>query len=272
MRVLSLVLVLAMAAVLAGTSLRRSAMRTFLESRTYEDVYYIPEPSALPLLSLGYREALADLIWIQALVYTGSEFIHRGDLGNVFRYADAIIMLDPKFRAAYRWAGTLGIYRPKGVTIEDHRRTIRYLEAAVREFPEDGELRWELGATMAYEIAPLLPLRSAERERWKVRAREQFFEAARRGAGPSWIGVTAAMDDARAGSVERALTRLRELHAMAPDRGSRRRIERRIATLEGEAAAEAMRSVTRDFERRHRAEFPYVSEDLFLLLSPRVRD
>jgi hypothetical protein len=257
-----------LAAAIAGTIARRSAMRTFLETRTYEDVYYLPDTPSLPVLSLGYREALADLIWLKALVYTGDEFAHRGDLENVFRYADAMLVLDPQFRAVYEWVGTMGIYRPAGVTVGDYRRTIGYLEAGVRQFPDDGELRWELGATLAYELAPQLP--PAERTRVKAEAREHFIHAARLGAGPEWLGLGTAMDMARAGQTARAIEHMRALHALTNDPETRANIERRLASLESASEAEAMHLLATDLERRHRAQFPYVNEALFILLAPRI--
>ena len=53
--------------------------------------------------------------------------------------------------------------------------------------------------------------------------------------------------------------------------GFRTSIEARIAQLEGEAAAEALRAELTDLESRRRREFPYVSEGLYLLIRPRIR-
>ena len=162
----------------------------------------------------------------------------------------------------------MGIYRPAGVTVGDYRRTIGYLEAGVRQFPDDGELRWELGATLAYELAPQLP--PAERTRVKAEAREHFIHAARLGAGPEWLGLGTAMDMARAGQTARAIEHMRALHALTNDPETRANIERRLASLESASEAEAMHLLATDLERRHRAQFPYVNEALFILLAPRI--
>lgn len=260
-----------LAALALGTTLRRASMKTFLETRRYEDIYYLPETDTLPVLSLGHREALADFIWLKALIYTGDEYKSRGDLENAFRYADAMLVLDPDFRAVYRWIGTVGTYRPTGVTLDDHRRTIAYLERSVQRFPNDGELHWELGAAMEYELAPLLPAGSEERRALSAKAREEFILASSFGAGPPWIGLSSAMDLARAGQVERALAHLKAQHALTSDERVRVSIEIRIAELEGEAAAETLRAERADIAQRHRREFPYVSEGLYILLRPRIR-
>ena len=40
-----------------------------------EDLLYLPPTDDLLRMSLGYREALADLIWIRAVVFAGSELV-----------------------------------------------------------------------------------------------------------------------------------------------------------------------------------------------------
>jgi tetratricopeptide (TPR) repeat protein len=269
MRALAVFVALAFAAVV-GTSLRRGAMRTYFATETYEDVYYLPDTAWLSVLSLGHREAAADLVYTRALIYTGDEFYERGDLENVFRYADAMLALDPDFRAAYLWVSTMGIYRPHGVTLDDHRRTLGYLERAVARFPNDGELEWNLGALMAYELAPLLPASSAERRQLRERAREHLIKAVNLGKGPEWLAYSNAMDQAEAGEVERALAHLRTQHAVTSDDSVRTEIEHRIQTLEGESAAHTLRAAREDFARRHQAEFPYLRETLYMLVAPRI--
>ena len=73
------------------------------------------DPSVDPA---GWREALADLIWMRALVYYGDEIVHEGDVEFVFEYGDAIEALDPDLVSVYRWVGTAGIYRPQAITVE----------------------------------------------------------------------------------------------------------------------------------------------------------
>src|SRR5262245_51129266 len=128
----------------ASDQLRTTGQERFLKTQTYEDVYYLPPPENLKLFSLGHRAALADLIWMKALVYFGDELHHRGNAANLFRYADAILALDDHFARAYRWVASAAIYRTGHVTVDDVYKAIRYLERAVRIFPDDGEIAWDL--------------------------------------------------------------------------------------------------------------------------------
>src|SRR5688572_8030137 len=102
--VLATVLSIALAA-LASDRLRAGAHDRYMSAQRYEDIYYLPPADWLRVFSLGYDEALADLIWMRALVYFGQEFEHAGRLEYVFEYGDAIAALDPHFLAIYRWIG-----------------------------------------------------------------------------------------------------------------------------------------------------------------------
>jgi len=116
-------------------------------TESYEDIYYLPPPGWLPVFSLGHRQALADLIWMRALIYFGEEMGERGAMRHVFDYGEAIIRLDPDFRRVYRWIGMAGIYRPNAVSEADTRRAMSFLERGVARFPEDLHVRVMLWRT-----------------------------------------------------------------------------------------------------------------------------
>ena len=64
--------------------------------------------SILSKVSLGYRELLADIYWLRALQYFGSEEINikEDDSTVLYNYFDILTDLDPKFVNAYRYGGT----------------------------------------------------------------------------------------------------------------------------------------------------------------------
>ena len=110
-----LIAVALLVAALGGIgSLRSRSMAHYLETQSYEDIYYLPPPDWLEVMSLGYRRALADLIWLRALIYFGDEFMHQGEVKHVHNYGESMLNLDPDFRRVYRWVGVAGVYTPKG--------------------------------------------------------------------------------------------------------------------------------------------------------------
>lgn len=65
-------------------------------------------PSSLKKLSLGYEQILADIYWLRAIQYFGSDDIDiiEKDPETLYQYFDIITDLDPKFVNAYRFGGT----------------------------------------------------------------------------------------------------------------------------------------------------------------------
>ena len=151
----SLGLALALAAA-AASVLRSHAHARHAETQTYEDVYYLPPPGWLPAVSIGYRAALADLIWCRSLVYFGEEVVHQGTVRHVFDYTEAMLALDPEFMAVYHWLPTAALYGDRDLTPTDVHRAVAIMERGLALRPSDGRLAWDIGATLAFELPPLL--------------------------------------------------------------------------------------------------------------------
>ncbi|MFW6087256.1 MAG: hypothetical protein ACODAG_08630 [Myxococcota bacterium] len=250
-------------------TIRVRAMDHYLATQTYEDVYYVPPSSWLPVFSLGYREAAADLLWMRGLVYFGDELVHRGQVKHIFNYGDAIVTLDPHFNRAYRWVAMAALYNPKTeLSLEDVERARAFLAEGVRRFPDDGELAWEMGALLAYELLPRIE-DPQERERIKATAADHMMVAARQGAGPPWLTLTNATQLEGLGRTEQAVRHLEEMYSLVSDPATREQIRLQIANLRSEAHAEAIERTWSDLEQRRREEFPYMPMGLYLLVRPR---
>jgi tetratricopeptide (TPR) repeat protein len=263
--------VLVAVALCLAAAVRETRLRAFEQHRAgqhYEDIYYLPDAAWLPVMSLGFRDALADLIWCKSLVYFGEELGHRGRVRYVFAYTDAVLALDPDFRSAYRWIASAAIYRPMDVSLSDGLRAARYVERAAQRWPSDGELQWDYGSLLRFELAPL------ERDKQKKRALLEkaapyLQAAARLGAGPPWLALNNAALLNKLGRTEQAIRQLEELHGTVQDDGVRRDIEHHLAKLRAETYVEALRTANETFERQRTTSYPYLSPGLFFLLGPR---
>ena len=247
--------------------LRQRAMNHFLATQTYEDIYYLPPPQWLTVMSLGYRRALADLIWMRALVYFGDEFQHRGAVQHVFKYGDSLLTLDPDFRRVYGWVGVAGVYTPRTAPFEYIERSVEVLRRGAQRFPNDGSLAWDTGATIAYELVPRLDKDDPRRERLRQEATEHMQSAARLGAGPEWLVLSNATQLRKLGETERELRHLEEMYSIVRDPDVKAQIEIRLTQLRDEAHAEAFRQANLEFEERRREEFPYVPPVLYFFLA-----
>jgi hypothetical protein len=260
--------VVLMLAVVTGVwSLRGKAMDHYLSMQAYEDIYYLPPPEWLQVMSLGHRQALADLIWLRALIYFGDEFANKGAVKHVFKYGDSMLALDPDFRRVYRWVGMAGVYTPTGSPREFIEHSIDVLRRGVERFPDDGDLAWDAGATIIYELLPTLPNDDPDIEALKAEGNEHMMAAARLGAGPEWLVITNATSLRKLGKRDRELRHLEEMYAVIRDPKVKAQIEIRLGQLRDRAYSEAFRSANEEFELRRLEEFPYLPPTLYLLVA-----
>lgn len=245
-------------------------MDHFIATQTYEDLYYVPPDEWLPVFSMGYDEALASLLWMKALVYYGEEIAHQGAVQHSFRYADAIITLDPKFRAVYRWAALAGLYRPKFVDFErEAKEAIGYLELGVRRFPDDGTMAWDAGASLTYELAPHVE-DEGEKAELRRRGLEYMQSAARLGAAPDWLVLSNVASLEKLGETEQAIRHLEEMYTTVSDEEVREEVRLRLVTLRGQSYATALQHVWAEAEARRTDGYDFVPPTFFHIMEPKA--
>lgn len=103
---------------------------------------YLPQAKYLRPMSLGYQNALADLIWFRAISYFGAHY--RSDrtypwLGSM---CDLVTDLDPRAEYVYRFGGLILPWEAGHVDAG-----IEILEKGVRALPDSLQLSYILGFT-----------------------------------------------------------------------------------------------------------------------------
>ena len=115
------------------------------------EVLYVPRHGALKLLTLGFEQAAADLLWVRTLQY----FVDHLFLDRKYRwlshFVDQIIALDPRFEQVYLWAGSCILYG-QVVTDEVVQASNHFYEAAAERFPERYEAPFHLGMNYYIEL------------------------------------------------------------------------------------------------------------------------
>jgi hypothetical protein len=252
----------------AARELRLAAFALHRGSQRYEDIYYLPPANWLPVLSLGFRDAMADLIWCRSLVYFGEQLVHLGEVKFVFDYTDAVIGLSPDFRQAYRWVSIAVMSRPSGGSPAEGLRSAKYLERALERWPRDGELHWDYGSLLRFELAPLLAP-GVEKDRLLALAAPHLATAATLGAGPVWLALNSSALLDRLGHTEQAIRHLEEVYGTVQDERTKREIEARLTALRSHAFVEALKAANAAFEKSRAASYPYMAPTLFVLVGPR---
>jgi hypothetical protein len=249
--------------------LRLEAQTQYRGTQRDEDIYYTPSPRALPLLSLGYRRALAAVFWVEALVYFGEQVAIRGKTKYLADRTDAILALDPRFREVYEWFAVVIVYNATQITRHDIEVSNQYLERGIREFPCDGELLYLQGFNYAIEL-PTFTNDTAEKARFHRKAAEIFARAASCPGAPADAALMAVEMGSRSGGDAMAIAYLRRLLQHATEDRIRDQLVARLASLTTKAEADRLDADRQQFLTTWKRDYPYLPGGLASLVGARL--
>lgn len=224
----------------------------------------VPPPEVARFASLGYRELLADITWARTLVYFGSSWAGEGDLSQLEQLLDLIVALDPRFKPMYEWAAYAVVFRTGTATQAEYRSSLRYLERAMREFPDDYVYFWMAGSRYYFDLdAPDERTRHAYRERGAA----LIEEAMRKPNAPPDLATTAANMRSRLGQHERAIESLRQMVMITDNDEARDKMLERLRVESPDLADEVERAAI-DLTEEWQKNLPSVPLDFYILLGP----
>lgn len=265
--------VLLVAAATGVVSLRPRLNRAYDRAPTVVDEARVPVPPVARALSLGHVEWAADVLWVNAQIYYGEALIGRLPGRFTRAYADTIVALDPRFREGYRWAALALTARSVERTERDALDAVGYLRRGYEAFPDDSEMQFDLGYTLAFELAPTRRGDVGAYRRYKLDGARHMGRAVLAGWGPPWLSLTVATAFLQGGQPAEALEYLRGSLPRAEEDSVRQRIEARIATiLSQDAGADALVQSSAAADRARRGEYPYMPSGLYLFVGPRVME
>ncbi|EDM73835.1 hypothetical protein PPSIR1_16275 [Plesiocystis pacifica SIR-1] len=228
------------------------------------DVLYLPPPQHLQPMSLGYREALADLIWIRAVIFAGDR-IGATNYSWIMEYLEAIYTLSPQFRRPYAWGGVAFIYSGEAIDRDMVDRAIELYRRGIAHFPEDHELLFALGMLLTRDVQSVAGYDEVERELAMEEGTALIRKAAAFGA-PPLVRQLAATLVTQGGADQLAIQFLESQLMQAEDEEHRRLLRQKLESVVGEAGFEQVQRLRADFEAEHQADLPYVHPDLYVLL------
>lgn len=229
------------------------------------DVLYVPPPAYLRGMSFGYVEALADLLWIRALVFSGAH-LGSDQLSALMRYFDGIVALAPRFPRVYLWAGITAVYG--GASQIDRAMVEAAIEAyrrGVAQYPERHELLYSFGMLLITQVPATQGFSRAEVTALRNEGIELVRRAAAFGADPL-VRQYAATLVAEHGTGELAIQFLESQLAQAENEDHRRMLQRKLAQLAGEEATRSVETTRRSFAAEHAARAGYVPEALYAVI------
>ncbi len=172
---------------------------------------YLPQGEYLRIAVLGYRQVVADLLWIQAIQAMGERKVTE-EAGHWIAHAlDVITTLDPRFVRVYE-AG--GIALTTLVVLPEESN--RLLEKGIRHNPEVWNLPFYLGFNYYFEL------------RDDQKAAEYIARASRLPGAPDFLVGFAVRLYASARTPQNAIDFLAQVYAQTSDDNVKRALERRL--------------------------------------------
>lgn len=126
-----------------------------MEERKLElDIRYLPSPETLKFVSIGFKPALADAVWIEALNYFGGELLNKKRTYQyLVQYLDPVFVLDPLFAMLYEWAGTVFIYNALPITKESVSKSTYYANLGIQNLAKEGRYSFNIISKGAFNFA-----------------------------------------------------------------------------------------------------------------------
>jgi hypothetical protein len=260
-----------LAGAIAGITLSRSWLfPRFVKLREKSDVYALPSPDQVVVASLGYRSALADLLFAHVLVWHGLHFQEKRRLEFAADYLDTVSALDPTFRETYYYGDTLIAMQPVPPSREDYWRARKLLEKGLANRPGDTELWLSAGQFMAYVAAPWLD-DEKEKAEWKLagaRVLARACELVGSNQNIPFHCITAASLFTKAGEREATIQFLERVLAVSDDDEIREMATRWLQAALGEQARERLQVRANRLRHAWRADLPFVNLTQELVLGP----
>ncbi len=201
-----------------------------------EAIRFLPSGKALGVISLGYEELLADLLWVRATILFGERFGQDADQGWyswLYHMMDLASDLDPGFRAAYKYGGVM--LRVDGAFVDQSTMTFA---KGMHAMPD--EWYFPFGIAMNYFMykgdrrlaAPYMRL------------------AAQAGGGPFYLtNLAASLTDETQG-LETALAFLEEERRQLPEGRARNAVEVKIFETKYQVAERGAQRVIAQYRRQ----------------------
>jgi hypothetical protein len=126
---------LAMVVIMTGTRLDRAATAT-----RNEEPVYLPRAEYLRPMSLGWQNALADVLWFRTISYFGEHYRNDRTYPWLAAMCDLVTDLDPRAEHVYRFCGTVLPWEADQVDAG-----IRMLDKGARQLPDSWMLPYYQG-------------------------------------------------------------------------------------------------------------------------------
>ena len=191
------------------------------------EVIYVPNTVQLRIMTLGYNQAAADIVWVRTLEYFARHF--SGDRKYVWleHFLNQINHLDPGFHKVYHWAGANVPYGRR-FTNENVERSNYFYKAALERKPDDYEAAYRIGLNYYVEMKGKTKEESAK---YREMGLSYLERAANTPGAPRRMRKLVASISSRLGKKQIALQYLIDMYMQSSDEEQRDILAQRITDM-----------------------------------------
>ena len=172
---------------------------------------HLPDGNILKVAALGYREVVADVLWLQVIQAMGDKRVSTETGQWIYRALDVVTTLDPKFVRAYE----AGAHALCSIVVMP-RESNQLLEKGIRHNPHEWRLPFLLGINHFFEFGD------------NQKAAEAMAMAARIPGAPEIIARLAAKLLVSAKSPQQAVELLAKVYEETTDDNVKTLLEQRL--------------------------------------------
>lgn len=200
---------------LVGGRLTADHSRSLRSEIEMNDVAYLPTTDALRLISFGYDDVTADLLWLRTVTYYGAW--RHGEHGiDYFReLTHRVVELDPQFVDAYRFGSMV-----LADDLNDFDAGVALLQLGMQNIPGEWQLPFDIGF-----LEYTLKMDDAAAAEW-------FLRAAEMPGAPEMTRRFAAFVTSRAGDLEKSYVLWKYVAETSENPDMRKKAEQYMKDLE----------------------------------------
>jgi len=207
---------MALGAIGAGLILSLYALQSDLDRQQaatpkLQRFMYLPQGEYLRVVTLGYEQVAADLLWIQAIQALGERSVSQEAGQWIARVLDVITTLDPRFVRAYEMGGIA-----LSTIVPLYAESNRLLEKGIRENPRVWQLHFYLGFNYYFHFDDA------------AKAAENIARASRLPGAPEYLAPLAARLYVSARSPQVGIDFLVQMYERTTDENVKKVLEKRL--------------------------------------------
>jgi hypothetical protein len=230
---------LLLAALMATSAMLVRQVDRIRDDEPLQEVLYIPSPTVVKRMSLGYSGLLADIYWTRVVQYFGTKHRAKSKQYLILRpLLEMTAALDPKLLPVYHFGSVfLSQKPPEGAG--DPQAAAELVEKGIQQNPQAWRLYYDLGYVYWLEMKD------------PAKAADAFDRGSKIPGDQPWMRVMAAALEAHAGETETATYMWTNILKSTDDENLRKNAISRLRCLRVDSDVKRLQDAVDEFTKQN---------------------